>query len=301
MPSTGKTLGELASRVDGSLFGDTSRVIEDVTHDSRQVGPQTMFVAVRGARHDGHDYVAEVATNGGAAVAVETRLDVGIDQIVVDDTRRAMGPLASAVHGDPSSRVEVVGVTGTNGKTTVTHYVEYLMTTGGRATGLIGTIRTRLGDTVLPSARTTPEATDFQRLLAQMRDLGAEVVAAEISSHALEMSRVNATKFAVAAFTNLSQDHLDFHGDMASYRKAKERLFHEFDVGTAVVNVGDEVGREIARSISVPLLRTGVGGDVRAERVETSLSGTHFDLIAPDGVVEVHSPLVGSFNVENCL
>ncbi len=301
MPSTGKTLGELASRVDGNLFGDTSRVIEDVTHDSRRVGPQTMFVAVRGARHDGHDYVAEVATNGGAAVAVETRLDVGIDQIVVDDTRRSMGPLASAVHGDPSSQVEVVGVTGTNGKTTVTHYVEYLMTTGGRATGLIGTIRTRLGDTVLPSARTTPEATDFQRLLAQMRDLGAEVVAAEISSHALEMSRVNATKFAVAAFTNLSQDHLDFHGDMASYRKAKERLFHEFDVGTAVINVDDEVGREIARSISVPLLRTGVGGDVRAEGVETSLFGTHFDLIAPDGAVEVHSPLVGSFNVENCL
>ncbi|MGA7097294.1 MAG: UDP-N-acetylmuramoyl-L-alanyl-D-glutamate--2,6-diaminopimelate ligase [Acidimicrobiia bacterium] len=301
MPSTGKSLGELASRVDGSVFGNSSRAIEDVTHDSRGAGPKTLFVAVRGARHDGHDYVAEVAAHGGGAAAVETRLDVEIDQIVVDDTRRAMGPLASAVHGDPSSQVDVVGVTGTNGKTTVTHYIESLMTTGGRATGLIGTIRTRLGDTVLASARTTPEATDFQRLLAQMRDLGAEVVAAEISSHALEMSRVNATKFAVAAFTNLSQDHLDFHGDMASYRRAKERLFHEFEVGTAVINVDDEVGREIARSISGPLLRTGVGGDIRAEAVDTSLSGTRFDLITPDGEIEVHSPLVGSFNVENCL
>jgi UDP-N-acetylmuramoyl-L-alanyl-D-glutamate--2,6-diaminopimelate ligase len=301
MAPGGKSLGELTVRVDGHLFGDPLTRVDDVTHDSRQVGPGTLFVAVRGARHDGHDYLPEVAATGGRAAAVESRSEVAIDQIVVGDTRAAMGPLAAAVHGDPSSQVAVVGVTGTNGKTTVTHYVESLMTAGGKVTGLIGTIETRVGSTHLPSARTTPEAPDFQRLLARMRDLGAEVVAAEISSHALEMSRVAATRFGVAAFTNLSQDHLDFHHDMASYRRAKERLFHEYEVGTAVINVEDAVGRDIARTVSMPLIRTGDGGDIRAERVETSFTGTRFVLVTPAGSAEVEAALVGSFNVDNCL
>jgi UDP-N-acetylmuramoyl-L-alanyl-D-glutamate--2,6-diaminopimelate ligase len=205
------------------------------------------------------------------------------------------------VHGKPSSHLAVIGVTGTNGKTTVTHYVESLMNGADRATGLIGTVSTRLGRTALTSVRTTPEATDFQRLLAEMRDLGAEAVAAEVSSHALEMSRVAGTRFEVAAFTNLSQDHLDFHGSMEAYRRAKERLFREFEVGTAVLNVADPVGADIARWAEMPVLTVGRGGSVHARDVETSLDGTTFELVTDLGSVRVRSGLIGAFNVDNAL
>ncbi|MGH8871798.1 MAG: UDP-N-acetylmuramoyl-L-alanyl-D-glutamate--2,6-diaminopimelate ligase [Acidimicrobiia bacterium] len=297
----GSTLGEVSRRVGGQVVGDPDTWLDDVTHDSRRAGPAVLFVAVRGARHDGHDYVRPAAAAGSPAAAVETLQDVEVSQVVVDDTRAAMGPMAAQVHGDPSSHIAVVGVTGTNGKTTVTHYVESLLTSAGRVAGLIGTVRTRVGTTVIPTRHTTPEATDFQRLLAVMRDKGAEVVAAEISSHALEMGRVTATSFAVGAFTNLSQDHLDFHGTMESYRHAKERFFREYEVGTAVINVGDPVGAAIAEWVETPLIRVGTGGEVRAENVETSFHGTTFELTTEQGTMPVRSGLVGAFNVENAL
>jgi UDP-N-acetylmuramoyl-L-alanyl-D-glutamate--2,6-diaminopimelate ligase len=209
--------------------------------------------------------------------------------------------MAATVHGDPSTEMSVVGVTGTNGKTTVTHYVESLMNQAGRTAGLIGTVQTRIGDRLMPSVRTTPEATDFQRLLAEMRGLGAEVVAAEVSSHALEMSRVAGTRFEVAAFTNLSQDHLDFHGTMGSYRRAKERLFREYEVGTAVINVSNPVGAEIAGWATMPVITVGSGGSVHARSLSTSLRGSSFELVAESGSVAVRSRLIGSFNVENAL
>jgi UDP-N-acetylmuramoyl-L-alanyl-D-glutamate--2,6-diaminopimelate ligase len=209
--------------------------------------------------------------------------------------------MAAQVHNDPSAHVSVVGVTGTNGKTTVTHYIELLLGSAGRVAGLIGTVHTRVGETVVPSIRTTPEATDFQRLLARMRGLGAEVIAAEISSHALEMNRVASTRFAVAAFTNLSQDHLDFHGTMKAYRTAKERLFRDYEVGTAVINVDDPVGADIAGWVSVPTILVGAKGMVRAENIESSFDGTSFSLVTPEGTAAVTSALVGAFNVENAL
>jgi UDP-N-acetylmuramoyl-L-alanyl-D-glutamate--2,6-diaminopimelate ligase len=301
MPSPGSTVGDVSGRVGGRVLGDPAIHLADVTHDSRRAGPAVLFVAVRGASHDGHDFVTAAVEAGSPAVAVEQSRDTAASQIVVEDTRAAMGPMAATVHGDPSRAVAVVGVTGTNGKTTVTHYVESLMSHAGRTTGLIGTVRTRVGDTVLPSARTTPEATDFQRLLAEMRVLGAEVVAAEVSSHALEMSRVVGTRFEVAAFTNLSQDHLDFHGTMESYRQAKERLFREYDVGTAVVNVDDPVGAGIAEWAEMPVITVGSGGSVQARSLSTSLRGSSFDLVTGRGSVPVRSPLIGGFNVENAL
>ena len=167
--------------------------------------------------------------------------------------------------------------------------------------GLIGTVENRVGKTALASVRTTPEATDFQRLLAEMSRLDAEVVAAEVSSHALEMSRVAGTRFEVAGFTNLSQDHLDFHGTMESYRRAKERLFRDYEVGTAVVNVDDQVGAAIASWVEAPVIRVGRGGEVRAENVETSFLGTRFDLVTDQGAVAVASDLIGAFNVQNAL
>jgi UDP-N-acetylmuramoyl-L-alanyl-D-glutamate--2,6-diaminopimelate ligase len=256
---------------------------------------------VRGASHDGHDFVTAAIQAGSPAVAVEVSQQISAGQIVVDDTRAAMGPMASRVHGDPSTDLAVVGVTGTNGKTTVTHYVESMMSQAGRTTGLIGTVETRVGGTELASVRTTPEATDFQRLLAEMKLLGAEVVAAEVSSHALEMNRVTGTRFEVAAFTNLSQDHLDFHGSMAAYRAAKERLFREYEVGTAVVNVADPVGAGIAHWAEMPVLTVGRGGSVQALNVETSLRGTTFELVTEHESADVESSLIGEFNVENAL
>lgn len=301
MPAVGSTLGEVSRRVGGRVSGDSDIRLSDVTHDSRGAGPAVLFVAVRGAQHDGHDFVATAVTSGSPAVAVERpiRIDAGV--IVVDDTRAVMGAMAAEVHGDPSHHVSVIGVTGTNGKTTVTHYIESLLASAGRVVGLIGTVDTRVGSTVIPSVRTTPEATDFQRLLARMRDLGAEVIATEVSSHALEMNRVSATRFSVAAFTNLTQDHLDFHGTMDAYRAAKERLFREYEVGTAVINVDDPVGADIAGWATMPTILVGGGGSVRAENVETSLHGTSFDLVTPEGTFPVRSGVVGAFNVENAM
>jgi UDP-N-acetylmuramyl-tripeptide synthetase len=301
MPATGSTLGDVSRRVEGQISGDPDIWLTDVTHDSERSGPDVLFVAVRGANHDGHDFVRAAVSSGSPAVAVEHPVPVGVSQLVVDDTRAAMGAMAAQVHNDPSVHVSVVGVTGTNGKTTVTHYIESLLGSAGRVAGLIGTVHTRVGETVVPSIRTTPEATDFQRLLATMRGLGAEVIAAEISSHALEMNRVASTRFAVAAFTNLSQDHLDFHGTMKAYRTAKERLFRDYEVGTAVINVDDPVGADIAGWVSVPTILVGAKGMVRAEHVATSFDGTSFSLVTPEGTVEVDSGLVGTFNVENAL
>jgi UDP-N-acetylmuramoyl-L-alanyl-D-glutamate--2,6-diaminopimelate ligase len=301
MSRPGSTVGEVSDLVGGRVLGDTAIRLEDVTHDSRKAGPGVLFVAVRGASHDGHHFVTTAVEAGSPAVAVEVSQPTAATQIVVDDTRSAMGPMASRVHGDPSSDVAVVGVTGTNGKTTVTHYVESLLGRAGRITGLIGTVHTRVGAIPLNSVRTTPEATDFQRLLAEMRGLGAEVVAAEVSSHALEMSRVAGTRFEVAAFTNLSQDHLDFHGTMDSYRHAKERLFREYEVGTAVINVDDPVGADIASWAEMPLITVGRGGSVQAGNIETSLRGSSFQLVTESGSVDVSSLLIGGFNVENAL
>ena len=266
MPAPGSTVGAASGRVGGLVVGDPEIWLGDVTHDSALAGPDVLFVAVKGSTYDGHDYVGSAVRAGSPAVVVETLQDSPATQIVVGDTRTAMGPIAALVHGDPSTLLAVVGVTGTNGKTTVTHYLESLLTSAGRVVGLIGTIETRVGAMSLPSVRTTPEATDFQRLLDEMRQLDAGVVAAEVSSHALEMGRVAGTRFEVAAFTNLSQDHLDFHGSMESYRRAKERLFREYEVGTAVLNVDDPVGAAIASWVKTQVIRVGRAGEVRGRR-----------------------------------
>ena len=301
MPGTGKKLADLAVAVGGVTHGDPDLTVTDVTHDSRHAGAGTMYVAVRGSQFDGHDFIAGAVAAGSTAVCVDHFTGSGVSELEVPDTREVMGPLAAAVHDDPSATVAVVGVTGTNGKTTVTHYVESITTNAGRTPGLIGTVHTRVGEHALISERTTPEATDFQRLLAEMRDLGADVIAAEISSHALELGRVSATKFAVAAFTNLSQDHLDFHGDMDRYRLAKERLFQEYEVGTAVINVDDPVGEGIAAEARMPVIRVGREGDLRADNVTTSFDGSSFEMVIHGVPHRVAAPLIGAFNVENAL
>lgn len=296
-----RTLPELAAIVGGSLRGQPSDALEldDVTHDSRQAGPGCLFVAIEGERFDGHDFVDDVIARGAPAVCVTHSVTRDVPELVVDDTRQALGPLASSVHGDPSADVTVVGVTGTNGKTTVAHYVASIAASAGVKAGLMGTIHTRLDGETVEAVRTTPEASDFQRVLAEMRDKGAALVAVEVSSHGLALARVRATRFAVAAFTNLSQDHLDFHGDMASYLVAKRRLFEEYEVGTAVVNIDDPAGEEIAGSHTGDLITVGRGGDVVASGAQARSGRTHFALHTPWGSASVDAPLVGAFNVSN--
>ena len=296
-----RSLAELAEAVQGSVIGISETRVHDVTHDSRQAGPGTLFVAVSGAEFDGHDFVDQATRAGAEAVCVERRLATDVNQLVVGNTRAVLGKLAAEVHGHPSAAVDVVGVTGTNGKTTVTHYVESLLALSGFRTGIIGTIATRIGDESLPSVRTTPEASDFQRLLARMRDAGVTKAAVEVSSHALDLHRVDGTRFAVAAFTNLSQDHLDFHGSMEEYRSAKARLFGDFEIGTAVFNVDDRTGRDLAAVFPGEKLTVGRGADFEVLAAESVVSGTEFRMMTPDGVFAASAAVHGRFNVSNLM
>lgn len=298
---TSKSLYELAEVVDGDVLGNPQIAVSDVTHDSRQAGPGALFIAIEGEVHDGHDFAPEAISTGASALCVQRKLEFDVPQLIVANTRRVAGQLASEVHGNPSHELDVIGVTGTNGKTTVTHFVESLLSAHGTPTGLIGTIGSRALGKPIQSIRTTPEATDFQRLLGRMRDVGTEKVAVEVSSHALELDRVRGTRFAVAAFTNLSQDHLDFHGTMEAYRTAKERLFSEYEVGMAVLNVDDPVGSAIAEGYSGSKVTVGNAGEFGGGEIVPTSVGVEFELRAPGFRERVAAPVFGSFNVSNLL
>jgi len=303
MEHGGKTLSRLAEAVGGRLVpaGAGRALITDVTHDSRRSGPGALYVAVRGEKVDGHDFVGRAAAAGSPAVCVEEAADLEAAQIVVEDTRACLGALAAEVHGHPSHALTVVGVTGTNGKTTVTHYLESIARDAGRRTGLAGTIVTRVGASETASSHTTPEAPDFQRLLAHMRDDRVDLAAVEVSSHALELGRVAATRFAAAAFTNLTRDHLDFHGDMDAYKRAKRKLFDEHEVGVAVVNIDDPTGAEIAADRRGELLTVGRDGAVGRGPLTTVPGGVAFELRAPHRSAEVIAPVAGAFNADNAV
>jgi UDP-N-acetylmuramoyl-L-alanyl-D-glutamate--2,6-diaminopimelate ligase len=305
MSSPSETLADLATVVSGRVIGDDGVVIGDVTHDSRAARPGVLFVAVRGLTRDGHDFIGDVAGAGCLAAVVDHPVDVDIAQLVVPDTRAALGPLAAAVHGNPSSRLRMVGITGTNGKTSVTHMVESIGRAAGLTTGVIGTIGVRVGDETIPSERTTPEASDFQRLLAGMADRGADLVACEVSSHALALGRVDATRFAVGAFTNLSQDHLDFHADMEDYFTQKAKLFDRCDL--AVICTDDEWGRRLADMVTGPKLTVATTGADAALRADisvvthsASMRGSRFDLVLTSGqTIPVSLPIPGWFSIAN--
>lgn len=297
MAHSGTPLGKLAEVVGGEVIGDDAVQIGDVTHDSRTAGPSDLFVAIRGAVRDGHDFVA---TTGARAACVESPMEVGLPQLVVSDTRAVLPQLAAEVHGHPSQRLAVVGVTGTNGKTTVTQMLASIIGRAGGVPGVVGTVGARIGDEHVELARTSPEASDLQRLLARMVANQVTAAAVEVSSHALVLGRTDATRFRVVAFTNLSQDHLDFHGDMESYFLAKASLFQRPE-GTAVIGTDDEWGRRLIDMTTLPVTTVGSNGDIRAESVELSLTGSHFRLVTAQGERGVALSLGGFFNVQNAL
>jgi UDP-N-acetylmuramoyl-L-alanyl-D-glutamate--2,6-diaminopimelate ligase len=298
------TLAEVASALGVEApEGSEGVVVRDVTHASGEVGPGTLFVAIAGSRHDGHRFVPSVGAVGAVGALVERPAEAAIPQLVTPDTRAAMAIAARVVHGEPDLALSIVGVTGTNGKTTVAHLCESAWRADGRSAGVIGTLGARFDGLPVPLARTTPESSDLQRLLARMRDAGVTSVAMEVSSHALELHRADAIRFTAVGFTNLSQDHLDFHGDMESYFMAKYRLFTPERSSRAVIDVDGEAGRRIAATTDLEVVTVGMdaGADISASDVWSTPTGTDFTLTAPSGSAAVRLPLAGLFNVGNAL
>jgi UDP-N-acetylmuramoyl-L-alanyl-D-glutamate--2,6-diaminopimelate ligase len=305
MPLTPRRVpvASLAGAAGGEFRGDGATLVTDVVLDTRQVRPGALFCCVPGAHVDGHELAPAALERGAAALCVQRPLALDAAQLVVPAVRPALPALAAAFFGQPSTRMDLVGVTGTNGKTTTTYMLESVGRAHGWATGVIGTVEVRIGGDRRPAVHTTPEAPDLQRLLAEMADTGVRLVAMEVSSHGLALGRVDATRFRVSVFTNLTQDHLDFHPTMEAYFEAKARLFEPPLAELAVVNVDDPAGRRLAAAARVPVVTTGTGADAdwRAGDVEASLEGTAFRVDGPAGSTTVRLALAGGFNVANAL
>jgi UDP-N-acetylmuramoyl-L-alanyl-D-glutamate--2,6-diaminopimelate ligase len=285
--------------------GQVSRVV----HDSRRVVKGDLFVAIRGEKADGQDFVRQAVSRGTAAVVSDRpappELASAVPWVRVAAPRRALGRLAARLAGDPAEKLVLAGVTGTNGKTTTTALLEALLTRRHGRAGFLGTVAYRTGRRELAADRTTPDATVVQSLLAEMVAAGLPAAAVEVSSHALALDRLEGCRFDVAVFTNLTRDHLDFHGDMETYFGAKKLLFDLRKPGApAVVNAGDPYGARLAREIAAPVVTFSVGGgaaDVRAEGIRCDLSGTSLSVVHDAGRFSVASPLIGRFNAENLL
>ena len=297
-------LSDLVREGLGTLRGNDVEV-HGVQHDSRAVGPGDLFVAVPGATADGALFAAQAVERGAVAVAAERALDVAVPQLVVSDARRALGKLASVVYRQPTYSLDVVGITGTNGKTTTAWLIEEMIARTGAKPALMGTVLFRGPGIELAAPHTTPEGDDVARFARRVLDAGATHLVMEVSSHALSLHRVDAVRFRVAAFTNLTQDHLDFHGDLESYGEAKARLFLELGPGTAVVNVDDAFGAELAGRVRGPILRCSMrassAADVRAREWSSTREGIVANLETRAGNTVLESPLVGAHNVENLL
>lgn len=277
--------------------------VSGVAYRSGDVRPGDVFFCISGFKHDGHAFVGDALARGASAVVSQRPLDVaGTPLAVVADTRRALALAAARYFGEPSRMLDVVGVTGTNGKTTTTYLLDSILRADGRTTGLIGTVETRIAGERLSSARTTPESADLQALFASMVDAGVNGVAMEVSSHAIDLHRVDGTCFAVAAFTNLTQDHLDYHHTLEEYWSVKRRLFTEMDVSARVINVDDAAGTALAGTLSgVWTVGRSPGAVIRATDENAGPLSTTFALVAPEGERRVLLPLAGAYNVENAL
>jgi UDP-N-acetylmuramoyl-L-alanyl-D-glutamate--2,6-diaminopimelate ligase len=302
---------ELSGATVAFASADRDPFITGVRHDSRAVAPGDLFVAREGGRVSGLAYVGEAVRRG--AVAIVARRGAvdsspGVPVIEVDDVPLALAVASAAVYGHPTFGVDVIGITGTNGKTTTTYLVRSILEAAGACCGTIGTLGAEIGGDVVPGPHTSPEADELARIARNMRDRGAKFIAMEVSSIALAARRADAVRFRVAAFTNLTQDHLDYHGTMEAYAAAKLRLFSELSPGAAAVNVRDPVGRRFAEAVAAGtrVLRYASASDVGApdvypERLDLQPGGIALSARAPSGVVRVESSLVGAHNVENLL
>ena len=295
---------------DKRVVGVPPARVRGIADDSRRIQAGDCFVAVPGLKADARRFVAQAVERGASLVVTEGEVAPapGVATVLVPSARAALGRLADAYYGHPSRDLTLVGITGTNGKTTSSYLVEALLHAQGHRTGVIGTIQYVLGDERRPAGQTTPEALALQSMLARMRDQGVRGVAMEVSSHALALARVDELTFDVAMFTNLTQDHLDFHGTLDAYRAAKRHLFELLARSpkprrTAVVNADDPSGPEMTRDLPLTVLTFGLGAraEVRAGGYESTLAGIRLTAVTPRGELELTSPLIGEHNAMNLL
>ena len=293
-----------------NVIGTLDRPVESIAYDSRRVQRNGMFVALRGEKTDGHEFIGQ-AIEKGASVIVSEREEKNprVTCLVVENTRIALADLAATFYGHPARKLKLAAVTGTNGKTTTTFLIKHICERAGLRCGLIGTVRYEIGERVLPAIRTTPQSLDLQELLAQIAGAGCRAAAMEVSSHALAQDRVRGLEWNVAVFTNLTQDHLDFHGSMESYFDAKAKLFTQLArqekkrKPIAVVNIDERYGEQllnkIDKSIAVVTYGMGMRADFRASNYRVEFSGTSYQLDARGKSYLVRVPLIGRFNVAN--
>jgi len=302
----------IGSNTEYSLNGDGATAITALTCDSRKVTPGTLFFALRGAAADGHVYIAAAIKAGAAAVVLEDAdyAPAGTTWVQVREGRAAMADISARFFGSPTTQLPLIGITGTNGKTTTTYLIESILCASGIEPAVLGTISYRFGNTVLEASHTTPESTELQAAFRRLVDAGARAFVMEVSSHALEQKRVDGCCFDVGVFSNLTRDHLDYHGTMEDYLAAKQRLFAELLRPTAakphrraVVNLDDQYGAAIAASAACPVISYGVDhpADVHVRDWQLSVDGISGTLVTPQGEMAFASGLLGRFNLYNIL
>lgn len=308
----GVTVTKLFQTLYGQMVVTHDIEVHGIQYDSRKIERGDVFVALRGTEQDGHRFIAGAVERGAKVAVLEDDgampdsyfMHAGVVKVIVTDSRIALAKMSAAYYGNPSVRLRLVGVTGTNGKTTTTYLIKSILESHGSKTGLIGTIEYALGDRVIPATHTTPESLELNGLLARMVDEGCSAAVMEVSSHALQQHRVNGLMWRGAVFTNLTQDHLDYHGTMQAYFDAKKKLFENLQRDSwAVVNIDDEWGKKILDSTLGRKLTYGIAGaaDVRAKEISLSMKGTTFTIVHAGEETTIDSPLVGGFNVSNIL
>jgi len=292
--------------------GDENLEIKGIAYDSRKVKPGYLFVCIEGFKTDGHNYINSALANGAVAVVVQRQVPglEGVTWVQVPDTRRALAQLSARFYDYPANKLTMVGVTGTNGKTTVTHLIEAILKENGHKTGLVGTIHNKIGEQVFPVTNTTPMALELQELLAEMVDQGVEYAIMEVSSHALELGRVEECEFDVAVFTNITQDHLDFHGTMDNYLAAKGKLFAGLEKNGVkkhrkygIINKDDPHHQYLIERTNGVVITYGVENqaDLMAYQINIQGSGVTFDVTTPRGTVRIRLSTTGMFSVYNAL
>lgn len=306
---TSKNLSSLLKDIPYTALRSNNIEVSGIAYASDKVVPGDLFFCVVGARFDGHDFAEKAVENGAAALVVERFLLVDIPQFKVRDTRSALASASAAFFDYPSDSLDIIGITGTNGKTTTSYLCEWIAQKAGKKTGLIGTVETRIADARFHAVHTTPESYDLQALLARMVEAGVDTVAMEVSSHAIDLGRIEGIQFCVAAFSNLTQDHLDYHHDMEEYFEVKSRLFIESCADAFAICIDDEYGSRLVgllEDMPRPLMTCGFSELADVHPLEGSSicyhSGSTDCIFAtPAGVCELHLPFVGRFNVQNAL
>lgn len=307
-----KPLSALIEGLSAEVRGRLDVAIEDVVFDSRQVKPGSLFVALKGAHQDGNRFIPDAVAAGACAILSDSAPSPtgGATLVRVKDALKALACVAACFWDYPSRRLKMVGLTGTNGKTTVSYLIESIFQAAGLKTGVLGTINYRFGGQQIPAPNTTPFASELQRFLARIAAGGGQACVMEVSSHALALGRVEGVDFDVAVFTNLTQDHLDFHGTMDAYGAAKAKLFESLDPESpkpipksAVINLDDPAASQMARASRVPVLsyRLHAPADIFAKHVESDANGSRFEFCGPQTRFPVRLQLLGEYNVMNAL